>query len=48
MTRCQAFLLCENPAVGVADHPVLGSYPSCQRCADRLEKNLKPLPPTKV
>ena len=39
---CQAFALCENAAEGACDHPVLGAYLSCQRCADRLEKELKP------
>jgi hypothetical protein len=39
---CQAFALCENAAEGACEHPVLGAYLSCQRCADRLEKTLQP------
>jgi len=36
MTICQWFAMCVNAAVGTVKHPVLGSVPCCQRCADML------------
>jgi hypothetical protein len=39
---CQAFVFCDRPAEGACDHPVLGSYLSCARCAEKLEKTLEP------
>lgn len=30
---CQWFLLCDNDADGVVEHPVLGDVPTCRRCA---------------
>lgn len=36
-TQCRWFALCDRPAVGVAGHPILGTVPICQRCADNLE-----------
>ena len=32
---CQWFALCTNPAAGTVAHPILGSVPTCQRCADK-------------
>src|SRR4051794_17231694 len=37
---CQWFALCDNEAVGVVVHPVLGNVPTCQRCADKLSLTL--------
>lgn len=34
-TKCEWFLLCDNPAVTTQSHPVLGDVPICQRCADK-------------
>ena len=39
---CQAFALCDRPAEGAVEHPVLGAYLSCARCAARLEQTLQP------
>jgi hypothetical protein len=39
---CQAFALCDRPAEGACNHPVLGHYLSCARCAEKLEKTLEP------
>lgn len=36
-TTCEWFVLCDNRAVGTVAHPVLGSVPTCQRCADKLD-----------
>lgn len=33
---CAAFARCENAATRTVSHPILGGYPSCERCADRL------------
>lgn len=33
---CEWFLLCDNQAVGTVAHPILGSVPTCQRCANKL------------
>lgn len=30
---CEWFALCENPATGTIDHPILGPVPTCDRCA---------------
>lgn len=34
---CEWFALCDKPAAGNVAHPILGSVPTCQRCADRME-----------
>lgn len=34
---CMAFLLCTNPATTTRDHPIIGSYPICDRCNDKLD-----------
>lgn len=39
---CQAFARCGNAAEGACEHPVLGWYLSCARCAEKLEKKLEP------
>lgn len=36
------YVLCFNPAVGVVKHPVLGSVPCCQRCADKHGMTYEP------
>lgn len=41
MTLCQWFALCDHEAVGVVAHPILGDVPTCQRCADKLELDLR-------
>jgi len=33
---CRWFLLCENVATVDLPHPILGSVPTCQRCADKV------------
>lgn len=33
---CAAFALCENAATRTVSHPILGGYPSCERCAAKL------------
>lgn len=40
---CSWFALCPNDADGRVDHPVLGAVPTCKRCADKLDLELKPL-----
>jgi hypothetical protein len=35
---CEWLALCENPANGLRDHPVLGEVPICQRCDDKVER----------
>lgn len=35
--NCAWFLLCDRAAVGTVAHPILGSVPCCQRCADKLD-----------
>lgn len=37
---CEWFLLCTNEADGTVEHPILGSVPTCQRCADKLDLDL--------
>ena len=37
-----AFALCDRAAEGACEHPVLGAYLSCARCAEKLEKTLEP------
>lgn len=33
--RCEAFLLCKNPATTSFEHPIIGTVPSCERCKKR-------------
>lgn len=40
---CEWFALCTNDADGLVWHPVLGDVPTCQRCADKLDLELKPI-----
>lgn len=35
---CQWYALCDNPANGLRDHPVIGDVPICQRCDDKTER----------
>lgn len=35
---CSWFLLCENPATRLREHPILGGVPICERCDDKVEK----------
>lgn len=35
-TLCRWFLLCENVATGVQDHPILGDVPICDRCQAKV------------
>lgn len=39
---CELFLLCENEATGVVEHPILGYVPGCKRCATKLDAVLIP------
>jgi hypothetical protein len=39
---CQAFAKCDRAAEGACEHPILGWYLSCARCATKLEKELEP------
>lgn len=42
---CDWFLLCNNPPTGTVRHPILGSVPICQGCADRLGLWFEATPP---
>lgn len=33
---CEAFALCTHAATTALPHPILGSVPACDRCAERL------------
>ena len=35
---CQWFALCDRFATREVSHPVLGSVPTCERCAERAER----------
>ena len=35
---CKWFALCDNPATTTKPHPILGSVPICQRCADKMAR----------
>ena len=34
---CEWFVLCDKPADGTVYHPIIGSVPTCKRCAEKLE-----------
>lgn len=34
---CEAFAMCDNQSDRLLAHPILGWFPSCKRCADRLD-----------
>lgn len=34
---CEQYLLCDRPADGILDHPILGPVPTCHRCLGRYE-----------
>ena len=38
---CEWFALCDRPADGVVSHPILGWVPTCQRCAAKLDLELR-------
>lgn len=33
---CQLYALCENDASTIADHPIIGQVPACERCRGTL------------
>ncbi len=33
---CEAFALCNNEATLTIEHPILGTYESCERCEVKL------------
>lgn len=41
---CEWFALCDHEAVGLVAHPIIGSVPVCQRCADKLDMKPEPFP----
>jgi len=34
---CEWFVLCDEPAFALIEHPVLGDVPICRRCAQKLQ-----------
>jgi hypothetical protein len=38
---CEWFALCDREADGIVGHPVLGWVPTCQRCAAKLDLELR-------
>lgn len=36
MSGCEWFALCPNDADGYVSHPIIGTVPTCKRCADKL------------
>lgn len=34
---CEWFARCDKPADGTVYHPIIGSVPTCKRCAEKLE-----------
>lgn len=40
---CEYFALCDNPADGTVDHPILGTVPTCNRCATMMGGMDKPI-----
>lgn len=41
-TVCEWFALCDHPAAGTVDHPILGAVPCCTRCATRFDLEVTP------
>lgn len=41
---CEWYAACDNPADGLALHPIIGPVPTCGRCAKRHDLFLRPLP----
>ena len=39
---CEWFARCTHPAAGTVWHPILGDVPTCRRCAETLDLDLKP------
>jgi len=39
---CEYFAMCDRHAAGTTSHPVLGAVPTCQRCADRFDLDVRP------
>lgn len=42
MGYCEYYALCTKLADGVVEHPILGSVPTCRRCADKHDLTLLP------
>ncbi len=38
LVECSWWALCERPAAVRLPHPILGPVPTCQECADKLER----------
>ena len=38
--QCMWFALCDKKAVTTVSHPILGEVPICQRCLDRLNRQI--------
>lgn len=36
--QCEWFAACDRPAVTLTPHPLIGKVPTCQRCAEKLER----------
>lgn len=41
---CEWFLLCDHPADGFVQHPVLGYVPTCERCTKNMELSFAECP----
>lgn len=42
---CEWFALCDHEAIGLVAHPAFpGGVPTCQRCVDRFDMTVEPLP----
>lgn len=40
MLACEFFALCDRSADGFTKHPILGTVPTCRRCADHVGETL--------
>jgi hypothetical protein len=45
---CEWFLNCQNEAIGMTPHPVLGAVPICWRCASRFALKVERFPEPKA
>lgn len=41
---CQWYALCDRGAIGLVPHPILGTVPTCKRCAEKHDLDLQPFP----